>query len=264
MLLIATDLPVPVAPAISRWGILARSAITGLPSRSRPSTTGRMAFDRSHSSASSISRSVTIRGDGFGTSTPTAPRPGMGATRMLKARIVMARSSASAMMRPAFTPGAGTTSNWVTTGPLVRPAIVPSTLNVRSVSISNWPSLSSAASSAVVSWVGGRSSSSTGGSSFSSPVGNTTATAAAAALVTFAAGFFFSGLASTTSSSSATGVGTGLATRFCRGGTFGGAGWSTFSSRRSGCHARVRMVTAETDKNASNKPPVFPISPVAP
>ncbi|MNT80832.1 hypothetical protein D3C72_2203540 [compost metagenome] len=37
MALIPTDLPEPVVPAISRWGILARSATTGLPAMSLPS-----------------------------------------------------------------------------------------------------------------------------------------------------------------------------------------------------------------------------------
>ena len=84
-----------------------------------------------------------MRAVGLGTSTPTAPLPGMGATRMDGARIAMARSSARATIRPAFTPGPGTTSNWVTTGPVVRPAILASTLNVRSVSSSDCPSRSS-------------------------------------------------------------------------------------------------------------------------
>ena len=48
-----------------------------------------------------------MRAVGFGTSTPTAPLPGIGATRMDGARMAMARSSARATMRPAFTPGAG-------------------------------------------------------------------------------------------------------------------------------------------------------------
>ncbi len=46
------------------------------------------------------------------------------------ARMLMARSSASATIRPAFTPGAGTTSNWLTVGPEVMPASAPSTLKV--------------------------------------------------------------------------------------------------------------------------------------
>ncbi len=55
-----------------------------------------------------------------------------------------ARSSASAAIFPTFTPDAGTTSNCVTTGPVVRPTILPSTLNVPRVSTSVSPSRSSA------------------------------------------------------------------------------------------------------------------------
>ena len=36
MALIPTDLPEPVVPATSTWGILARSATTGLPTMSLP------------------------------------------------------------------------------------------------------------------------------------------------------------------------------------------------------------------------------------
>ena len=78
-----------------------------------------------------------MRAVGFGTSTPTAPFPGIGATRMDGARMDMARSSARATMRPALTPAPGTTSNCVTTGPVVRPEICPSTLKVRRVSSSD-------------------------------------------------------------------------------------------------------------------------------
>jgi hypothetical protein len=39
MALMPTDLPEPVVPATSRWGILARSATTGLPAMSLPSET---------------------------------------------------------------------------------------------------------------------------------------------------------------------------------------------------------------------------------
>ena len=97
-----------------------------------------------------------MRAVGLGTSTPTAPLPGNRRhDRIDGARMVIARSSASAAIRPALTPGAGTTSNWVTTGPVVRPAMVPSTLKVRSVSSSAWPSRSSWASSASMSLRGG-------------------------------------------------------------------------------------------------------------
>ncbi len=40
MVLIATDLPEPVVPAISKWGIFARFATTGPPPISLPSARG--------------------------------------------------------------------------------------------------------------------------------------------------------------------------------------------------------------------------------
>jgi hypothetical protein len=86
---------------------------------------------------SRTSRSCTTRGVGFGISTPTAPLPGMGATiRMVRARMARARSASRFAIRFTFTPGAGTTSNCVTTGPVVRPPMRLSTLKVRSFSTS--------------------------------------------------------------------------------------------------------------------------------
>jgi hypothetical protein len=71
--------------------------------------------------------------------------------RMLGAFSASARSASSAAMRFTFTPGAGTTSNCVTTGPVVRPPMWPSTLNVDSVRISTSPSRSKWASLCAVS-----------------------------------------------------------------------------------------------------------------
>ena len=93
---------------------------------------------------STSSRNATISGFGFGTSTPTAPFPGIGATmRMLCARIASARSFDRFAICRTFTPAAGATSNCVTTGPVVRPTSSPSTRNVRKASISFTPIASS-------------------------------------------------------------------------------------------------------------------------
>ena len=45
MALTPTDLPEPVVPATSRWGILARSETMGLPSTSLPRVRGSAALD---------------------------------------------------------------------------------------------------------------------------------------------------------------------------------------------------------------------------
>ena len=60
-----TDLPEPVAPAMSRCGIFARSAMTGLPSRSLPSAIGSAARALWKSRVSISSRKPTISGVGI-------------------------------------------------------------------------------------------------------------------------------------------------------------------------------------------------------
>ncbi len=166
IVLTQTDLPEPVAPAISRCGIFARSAMTGFPSRSLPSAIGSAARADLKSGCSISSRNPTISGVGFGTSTPTAPRPGMGATiRIDGARMARARSFDRLANWRTFTPGAGSTSNWVTTGPVVRPTSSPSTLKVRRASMSLAPMASSSRLPSSTLRVGGRLSRSAGGSS---------------------------------------------------------------------------------------------------
>jgi hypothetical protein len=126
-----TDFPDPVVPAMRAWGILARSATKGLPVRSRPRARGSSALLLANSGAWRISRRNTISGFGLGISTPTAPFPGIGATmRMLRAFMANARSASRLAILFTFTPGAGTTSNWVTTGPVVRALTEHSTLKV--------------------------------------------------------------------------------------------------------------------------------------
>ena len=75
--LIAPDLPAPVVPATSRCGIFARSAPIALPATSLPSHT--VSGDQSFGGAWKTSPSRTIRRCAFGTSTPTACLPGIGA-----------------------------------------------------------------------------------------------------------------------------------------------------------------------------------------
>ena len=71
------DLPDPVVPAMSRCGMRARSVQIALPEMSLPSQTesGLAVAGRSPK----MSPSVTSFGDRFGTSTPTACLPGIGA-----------------------------------------------------------------------------------------------------------------------------------------------------------------------------------------
>ena len=143
MVFTQTDLPEPVAPAMSRCGIFARSAMTGFPSRSLPSAMGSAACARLElARLDELAEARPSRGVGFGHfdadgAAPRDRRDDRGCSaRASRAR---GRSTRFAIWRT-FTPGAGSTSNCVTIGPVVRPTSSPSTLNVRSASMSFAPS----------------------------------------------------------------------------------------------------------------------------
>src|SRR5207247_343898 len=74
-----TLLPEPVAPAMSRWGILARSTAWARPATSRPSANVSLE-PVLKSSDSRIPRRVTTLKSWFGISMPTALLPGIGAS----------------------------------------------------------------------------------------------------------------------------------------------------------------------------------------
>ena len=78
MVFMQTLLPEPVAPATKVWGILAKSAITGLPPLPMPSGTGKAASssNSNHSSESITVRRLTGVGLALGTSMPTTDDPG--------------------------------------------------------------------------------------------------------------------------------------------------------------------------------------------
>ena len=103
------DLPEPVVPAIRRCGIRARSVQTEFPEMSLPSQTeSGLALA---GISPKMSPSVTSRGERFGTSTPTACLPGIGA-RMRISVVASAyeRSSFSAATLATFVPGASWSS----------------------------------------------------------------------------------------------------------------------------------------------------------
>ena len=107
-----------MVPAINRCGIFARSATYGMPSMSLPRHIASLLCDFWNASCSTNSRRTTVSRCLFGTSMPTTPLPGMGATmRTRSASIAIARSSASPAMRLTLIPAAGRNSNIVTTGP---------------------------------------------------------------------------------------------------------------------------------------------------
>ena len=108
MELMQTDLPEPVVPAISRWGIFARSATVTSPAISRPSATVRRLLAVWNALLAISSRIFTVEVFRFGTSTPTAAFPGIGASmRTPVAARFMAMSSERFVILLILTPGAG-------------------------------------------------------------------------------------------------------------------------------------------------------------
>ena len=104
------DLPEPVVPAISRCGMRARSVQTAAPEMSLPSQTETRARRR-RQVGSKMSPSVTRFGERFGSSTPTACLPGIGARiRISVVASAYERSSFSAATFATFVPGASWSS----------------------------------------------------------------------------------------------------------------------------------------------------------
>ncbi len=113
-----TLLPEPVAPAIRRWGILARSAARAWPATSRPRAKVSLEPEAPKSTSSMIRRSETMLKSLLGISRPTTVLPGMGASiRIVRAARAIARSSERLSIRETLIDGSGSTSYWVTTGP---------------------------------------------------------------------------------------------------------------------------------------------------
>ena len=112
--------PLPVAPATSKCGIVARSAHTGSPAMSRPIARISSPSVRRKGRDSRSSRMTTASRCSFGISIPTFPLPGMGAsTRTPCALSASARSSARAVKRLTLMPEAGSNSKRVMVGPRV-------------------------------------------------------------------------------------------------------------------------------------------------
>ena len=79
MQLMQLDLPAPVAPAISRCGVVARSRNTASPAMSLPIATSSGPVAAAASGARSRSPRATSWRVWLGTSTPIADLPGIGA-----------------------------------------------------------------------------------------------------------------------------------------------------------------------------------------
>ena len=131
---IQTDLPEPVAPAINKWGIVARSATILLPLISLPSPILIFNFEELNSSDCIISLSLIVETTSFGTSIPTRDFPGIGASILIP---LVARANAISSERfkilLTLTPLSGSTSYLVTAGPFSTFLIVALTLKLSRV-----------------------------------------------------------------------------------------------------------------------------------
>ena len=118
MVLIATDLPEPVVPAISACGIFAKSATTGSPAISLPSDKVSGDLELSYFSERSISLKNTISRCSLGISIPIVGRPGItSTTRTERTDNARAKSVDKFVTLLAFVPGARFNSYNATTGP---------------------------------------------------------------------------------------------------------------------------------------------------
>ena len=106
-----TDLPCPVAPAMSKWGILDRSVTKTSFDIVLPKTRGNSKSDFKNFSVVITDFALTISGFLLGTSIPMVPFPGIGAIiRMPKAERLSAISSSRFLILDIFTPASGTIS----------------------------------------------------------------------------------------------------------------------------------------------------------
>ena len=125
IVLIQTDLPEPVAPAINRCGIFAMSAIMTFPAISFPAAKAIGDLLAWNSSDSTKSRNITGILSLFGTSIPMAALPGIGASIRISAaaRFILISSDKFTILLT-FTPISGWNSYLVTAGPQLIAVIV--------------------------------------------------------------------------------------------------------------------------------------------
>ena len=114
----ATDLPDPVVPATSRCGIFARSATIGRPDMLLPNARVSGELELSYTSERRISDRNTMCRLVLGISRPMVDLPGITSTTRTETILrPRARSLARLVICEDFTPGAGSNSKRVITGP---------------------------------------------------------------------------------------------------------------------------------------------------
>ncbi len=124
-----TLLPLPVEPAINRWGMLSSRVTFIRPLMSLPSAMVSFDSDFTNSSLSRIWRRLITSLRVFGTSMPTVGLPGIRSIRMDSACRPRHRSSVRFVMRLYLMPASGLNSKVVTTGPGLICTTEPSTEN---------------------------------------------------------------------------------------------------------------------------------------
>ena len=129
IVLMHTDLPLPVEPATKRCGILDKSAEIISPLISLPKPMHSLEGARRTLASSTTSLKQTVSFLVLGASIPMADFPGMGASiRTPGAARRKAISSARFTTELTFTPGAGSSSKRVTEGPRVTAITLARTL----------------------------------------------------------------------------------------------------------------------------------------
>ena len=124
---IQTDFPDPVVPAISKWCIVLRSPVIGWPEIPFPSAIGNFTsfFLKLESEIISFKNTFSLKG--LGNSIPMVLLPGIVAILADSELVFLAISSERLIIFDTLTPGAGSNSYNVTTGPWLTFLTSPST-----------------------------------------------------------------------------------------------------------------------------------------
>ena len=117
IVLIQTDFPDPVVPAISKCGIVLKSPVIGIPEILLPRAIGSLVFFFLKLLSEIISLKKTFSLWGLGNSTPIVLLPGIVAILADSELVFRAISSERLIILETLTPGAGSNSYKVTTGP---------------------------------------------------------------------------------------------------------------------------------------------------
>ena len=126
-MLIQTDFPEPVVPAINKWGIEAKSPTNGIPEIFLPKAIGNLISLFKKSLLDRISLRKTFSRVELGSSMPIVLLPGIVAILADSELVFLAMSSERLIILETLTPAAGSNSFKVTTGPWLTFFMLPLT-----------------------------------------------------------------------------------------------------------------------------------------